>query len=187
MNPMNESILDEAVDCLKNGGIIAYPTEAVYGLGCDPQNKQAVSRLRTIKNRARNKGFILVASRWTQVAEWVQPMEPHLFEEILKSWSGPITWVFPAKATAPIDVCSADHSIAIRLTTHPIAFALCEHYQGAIISTSANRENEPPIRDAEVLQKEFLKEVDYFVRGPLGNFDRPSEIRDAITGRILRS
>ena len=186
MNPINKSILDEAADCLKKGGIIAYPTEAVYGLGCDPQNTEAISRLRDIKKRDKNKGFILIASRWTQVADWVQPIKSQLSEEIFKSWPGPVTWVFLATTTAPMDVCSPDHSIAIRLTAHPIARALCEHYQGAIISTSANRENESPIRDAGVLKKEFAQDIDYFVPGPLGSSDRPSKIRDAMTGKILR-
>jgi len=183
---LNFSNLDGAVRCLKRGGIIAYPTEAIYGLGCDPFNQAAVTRLRSIKNRSEEKGFILIASDWVQVCALVQPIDTDVLSRVLATWPGPITWIFPTAKTVPTWIRGAHDSIAIRVTAHPIAKALCAQYGGPIISTSANRENQEPIRDFEQLHKEFKKDIDLFVPGALGDAYRPSEMRNALTGEILR-
>jgi len=187
---MNENLSDsnitEAVDYLKKGRIIAYPTEAVYGLGCDPFNPTAVAHLRSIKNRSISKGFILIASEWQQISSWIKPINPEILDRMLQSWPGPITWVLPIVESFPRWLRGDDLSVAVRVTAHPIAHALCEAYQSPIVSTSANRESEIPIRDFQELKQEFEKEVDFFVPGALGGADRPSEIREALTGKILR-
>ncbi len=175
-----------AVKCLRAGGVIAYPTESVYGLGCDPMNSAAVQRLSVIKDRPEHKGFIIIAAGWTQVQTWVRPIEPRCLQPILQANSRPVTWIFPAMLTVPTSLCGPGHSIAIRFVTHPIMHALCEAYGGPIISTSANRHHESPIRDPIRLREVFQREVDVFVLGRLGSARRPSEIRDMMTGVICR-
>lgn len=175
------------VEALRQGKVIAYPTEAVYGLGCDPFNLHAVTQILSLKNRSIKKGFILIASEWKQVESFTKPLDPKIIAHVFSTWPGPITWIFPATNEVPYWVTGDHNTVAIRVTAHPLARLICRHFGGAIISTSANLEGQPPMRDLKMLRITFGKKIDVILEGTLGTSKRPSEIRDAISGAILRA
>lgn len=171
--------------CLRQGGVIAYPTETVYGLGCDPLNSRAVARLLKIKQRDVHKGLILIAANAMQLLPFVQDNK-HLLERLQPSIS-PITWLLPASSQAPEWITGGHDNIAVRITTHPLAAELCRAFGGAVVSTSANQSGLPPARNVWQVRRTFGKVLDDILSGQPGPFKKPSEIRDAITGRIIRS
>ncbi len=175
-----------AAKIVNEGGVIAYPTEAVYGLGCDPLNESAVARIAALKKRSLDKGFVVIASEWAQVSSWVAPLDEYLKHRVFSHWPGPINWIFPASDQAPALVCGEHSSIAIRLTSHPVARALCEAAGSALVSTSANLAGEPPFRNLDGLKRCFGVAIDAYVLGDLGGQESPCEIRDAVSGRSVR-
>jgi L-threonylcarbamoyladenylate synthase len=180
------SEIRKAVHCVREGKVIAYPTESVYGFGCDPHNAEAISQILRIKNRPLEKGFILVASDWQQVQSFVLPLESQLLSQIFASWPGPVTWLFPAKPEVPAWIRGNHNSIAIRVSAHPIVRALCEELNGPLISTSANRNGEDPARDYHTVQNLFGDKLGYVLQGEVGALERPTEIRDALTSKVIR-
>ncbi len=177
----------EAVKQLQIGGVIAYPTEAVYGLGCNPFNELAAKKILKLKKRPIEKGFIVIASNWEQLKPFITPVSNQQLEKVFSTWPGPFTWVFPAKDTVPVWVRGQHATIAVRITAHPIANQLCQSHGHAIISTSANVQGEPPIRNPQQLATVFGNEIDFVVTGALGQQKNPTEIRDVISGEKLRS
>ncbi len=171
---------------LRAGGVIAYPTEAVYGLGCDPLNREAVFRLLALKRRPLAKGLILIASSFEQLAPYLQPLSPELSRKTRESWPGPVTWLLPARPETPRWLTGIHTTLAVRVTDHPVAAALCETFGGAIVSTSANPSDRPPARTPLTVRRMFGAGVDLIVHGALGGLERPTEIRDAATGRVVR-
>jgi L-threonylcarbamoyladenylate synthase len=179
--------IETAARTLQKGGIIAYPTEAVYGLGCDPFNVDAVAHLLQLKQRSIKKGFILIAANWQQVTHLVEPIDPKALARVFTTWPGPVTWVFPATVEVPFWVRGDHKSIAIRISAHPIVHALCEQFGKPIISTSANLTGSPSIRDEKTIQMVFGDKIDFIVSGQVGPAQRPTTIRDAISGETLRA
>lgn len=181
-----EKNIKKAVAILKRGGIIAYPTEAVYGLGCDPFSERAVFRLLKLKHRSVGKGLILIASRWEQLENLVKPIAKKLLSKAQATWPGPVTWVFPATNIVPTWIRGAHDSVAVRVTNHHIAKALCEAYCGPIISTSANLEGQPVTQSSKEVSKQFPRGIDFIVSGKVGDLKSPTMIRDVLTGKVLR-
>lgn len=179
--------LQQAVKILQQGGIIAYPTEGVYGLGCDPFNETAVMQLCQIKQRSVEKSFILIAANWQQVKPLITPIPPTRLEIVKASWPGPVTWIFPASKKVPSWICGDQQTVAIRMTDHPIAFQLCQAFDGVIVSTSANIEGKSPLQDIQKVKAEFADKIDFILEGALGNLKCATEIRDALSGKIIRS
>ncbi len=175
-----------ARDVLRSGGVVAYPTEAVYGLGCDPQSWTAVDKLLRLKRRPVAKGLILVAASLEQLAPYIAPLSDEIAQRVLPTWPGPFTWLLPtAEHTAPW--LRGEHAtIAVRISDHPVVKALCEMFGGALVSTSANAAGRPPARNALTVQRVFGSELDYILHGPLGGLERPTSIRDARTCAVLR-
>ena len=176
----------QAVRVLRAGGLIAYPTEAVYGLGCDPYNGAAVMRLLALKRRPLEKGLILIASDFKQLVPFVAPLDDALRRRVFATWPGPATWLWPARRGTPAWLTGAHDSIAVRVTAHPVAAALCAAMHGALVSTSANPSARPPARSALAVQRRFGGRIDYLMPGAVGGLARPTEIRDARTGAIVR-
>ncbi len=172
---------------LRQGGVIAYPTEAVYGLGCDPLDPDAVQRLLTLKQRPADKGLILIASHWEQLTPYLLPLNTTQQRHIFNSWPGPHTWVLPCQPETPFWLRGRHDSLAVRITAHPVAAALCNAWGGALISTSANRNGRPPARSRLRVQQQFGDQLDYRLPGALGDLVRPTPIHDGVTGAILRS
>ncbi len=186
MSELNSWSLRYAVRTLRAGGIVAYPTEADYGLGCDPFNEHAVLRLLAIKGRAVDKGLILIAADHDQLEPLLLPCRDATLAPVLESWPGPSTWILPAHPRVPVWLTGGSGGIAVRVTAHPLAASLCRRFGGALISTSANRSGRPPARSALGARRALGSRVDYFLTGPTGGAARPSEIRDARDGRLLR-
>lgn len=186
MNKIDPKIIHQAAKILHQGGVIAYPTEAVFGFGCDPFNEDAITRILLLKQRSIKKGFILIASEWSQLESLTAPIDPKAFARVKASWPGPVTWVFPARPNVPFWIRGQHTTVAVRITQHPIASALCKKFGKAIVSTSANTEGSPPLRDAKVLKMTFGDKVDFIIPGKVGTSHRPTMIKDAISGEILR-
>lgn len=179
---INDSI-PRAITILKQGGIIAYPTEAVFGLGCDPLDEKAVLKLLALKKRDLKKGLILIAATWEQVRFFTKEIPPACLKNIEHI---PITWTFPANVHAPSWICGEHKTIALRLTNHALAKQLCLKFGGAIVSTSANIEGKIPARSKLDVLQQFPQGIDLIVDGATGECKNPSEIRDAMTGEIIR-
>lgn len=177
------------IQALQQGTIIAYPTEAVYGLGCDPLCEAAVLRLLTLKKRSITKGLILIAASLKQVMPYIDStaISSERMQQILASWPGPVTWVFPASDKVPSWIRGNHTTVAVRVTAHPIAKALCADFGRPIVSTSANTEGHPPARDAQTVAKIFPSGIEVIVSGEVGNLTKPTEIRDACSNLVLRT
>ncbi len=170
---------------MARGGVIAYPTEAVFGLGCDPWNGAAVCRILRLKRRSPAKGLILVAAELAQLEPFVYFPNQAILDRVLSTWPGPVTWVLPARSGVPKWLRGDYKSLAVRVTAHPIASALCAE-AGALVSTSANPSGCIPARCVQKVRAYFKNALDYIVPGEVGLEERPTEIRDGITGKILR-
>lgn len=184
-----DSTIAAAVAALRAGGVIAYPTEAVYGLGCDPLNQAAFERLFAIKQRPPTQGVLLVGADFDQVAPYIDlaVIPAAALQTIHASWPGPNTWVCPRGVDVPAWIAGNHAGIALRVTAHPLASALCRAFGGALVSTSANRHNAPPARDADAVRAAFGDELTYILAGATGGLDRPTPIHDALSGRIIRN
>lgn len=174
---------------LRTGAVLAYPTEAVWGLGCDPRNKAAVMRLLAIKQRDVGKGLILIAASIYQLQPFIDldALPPGRRDEVLASWPGPHTWIVPATAAAPRWITGDHDGIAVRVSAHPVVVALCNSFAGALVSTSANPAGAPAPRSRIEVEPGLGRAVDGIVAGETGGLQRPSDIRDARTGQVLRT
>jgi L-threonylcarbamoyladenylate synthase len=173
-----------AAEVLLGGGIIAYPTEGVFGLGCLPDDIVAVERLLDIKNRDAAKGLILIAANVDQLEGWVSLPDRSTLP--LPDPAHPVTWIVPPGPRVHPIIRGVHAGLAIRLTTNPIAAAICDAVASPVVSTSANLSGKPPARNRIVLRRQFGARVDYIVPGDCGPASGASEIRDLTTGKVLR-
>jgi len=173
-----------AAACLLRGGIIAYPTEGVFGLGCLPDDFAAVRRLLQVKQRDAAKGLILIASNPDQLAGWMSSADGLAIPE--PDPAHPVTWIVsPGPDVNPI-IRGDNNGVAVRITTHPVAAAICDAVGSPVVSTSANLSGRPAARNRIVLHRQFRHRVDYIVPGDCGSVSGPSEIRDLTSGKVLR-
>lgn len=179
--------IDQAAQCLRNGRVIAYPTEAVYGLGCDPSNEKAVRAILEMKSRPAAAGLILIADRLDRFEPYTSPLSPELRQRAMSAWPGPVTWLFPRADDVPDWLAGTHRTIALRLTAHPLCRSLCAAFEGAIVSTSANPGGEEPARTAERVMEYFGGALCGVLEGALGDQQQPSEIRDLASGRVVRA
>jgi L-threonylcarbamoyladenylate synthase len=177
--------IKKAADILLEGGVIAYPTEGVYGLGCIPQEADAVMRILAIKSRSLSAGLILISPNYALLEAWLQPSARELKAMQTKS-TQPITWVVTANPTTPDWLTGGRPTLAVRISTHPIVGALCAATASALVSTSANRAGRPAARSALRAHKSLGSSVDYVLSGSLGDTSGASEIRVAQDDRVLR-
>ncbi len=175
----------QAIRLLRRGGIVAHPTEAVYGLACDPLDLQAVRRLLSLKGRALEKGLILVAARYRQIAPFVAWSEGELPERVRSGWPGPRTWLLPAADAVPWWITGGADRVAVRVTAHPLTAELCRRFGGPLVSTSANRAGRPPARSALQVRLR-CPGTDLLLHGATAGLERPTPILDATTGEVLR-
>ena len=178
--------VDIAANVMRHGGVIAYPTEAVWGLGCDPFNRDAVLRLLRLKSRVPSKGLILVAGNVLQVSMLLATLPAAVREAINESWPGPVTWLLPEAGLVPDWITGEHQTVAVRVSAHPLVVALCESFGGPIVSTSANPSGRAPARNELRVRQYFGRKLDFVLPGRTGGSISPSSIRDAITGAILR-
>ncbi|KJZ14539.1 tRNA threonylcarbamoyladenosine biosynthesis protein RimN [Halomonas sp. S2151] len=182
----SDSSLVPVVDALRRGGVIAYPTEAVWGLGCDPDNEEALTRLLRLKRRDPAKGVILIAATIEQFAPWLEGLPADLHAPLVASWPGPNTWLVPDNGRTPSLVRGCHDKVALRVSDHPGVQALCRAFGGPLVSTSANRAGEAPAMSEADIRRIFGNELDAVVPGALGGNPRPSTIRDLLSRETLR-
>lgn len=181
--------VDAAAAFLHDGGVLAYPTEAVFGFGCDPHDQAAFERLFALKRRPPTQGVLLIAASFAQVERYIDltKVPEAVLTQVRDSWPGPHTWIFPRSLEVPAWVAGAHEGIALRITAHEPAAALCRAYGGALVSTSANPHGQPPARSLADLERYFGSALEGALDGPLGGLDRPTTIRDALTGAMIRA
>ena len=182
---MNKWHLWQAAHAVNSNGVIAYPTEAVFGLGCSPWNREALLKLVQLKRRKLDKGFIIIAANLVQLESLVNFDKVNSLQEILASWPGPVTWILPAREQVPSTLRGRNDGLAVRVSAHPLVQELCRTC-GPLVSTSANISNTRPARSQQQVRNYFQDKLNYILPGKLGSESRPSEIRHGSTGEILR-
>lgn len=169
---------------LKKGGVIAYPTESCYGLGCDPMNRRAVEKIFQLKGRGAAKGLILIAANRNQLRPFAtKTVIDEAWEKGM--WPGPVTWVIPASKTCPAWLTGGRSTVAVRITAHRAAAELCRQADTALVSTSANRSGGKPAKTWQQCQRLFGKRV-RVLKGRIGARKRPSTLIDLASGKVLR-
>ncbi|MEO7431478.1 MAG: Sua5/YciO/YrdC/YwlC family protein [Dokdonella sp.] len=181
--------LRAAVEALRAGGLVAYPTEAVWGIGCDPRSEEACRRLFALKRRPPTQGVLLIAADFDQLTSYIDftATPSAAVDRARATWPGPHTWIFPRSLHVPGWIAGSHAGIALRVTAHPSASALCRAFGAALVSTSANRHGEVPAMSASDVEQIFTNEVAAILNGDVGGLERPTTIRDAISGALVRS
>ena len=191
-----------AVRVLRAGGVVAYPTEGVFGVGCNPFDAVAVRRVLALKRRSAGRGLILIVTDFAQISEVAEPLTDEIADRVRAVAGWPTTWLLPSRQDAPgwltrmpghhrgsrfrIGPRARRRFVAVRITDHPTASALCAAFGHPIVSTSANLGGRPPARSSLGLSRSIRAAVDCVVPGRVGAACGPSEIRDAASGRVLR-
>ena len=171
---------------IREGAVIAYPAEGVWGLGCLPENAGAVARILALKGRSWDKGLILVAGEVSQIEAYLGGITATARQQLDETWPGPVTWLIPDEGVAPEWIRGKNQSVAIRVSSHPIIRAICAELGGPMVSTSANPAGKRPAKTPLRLRQYFPEGIDVIVPGNLGGLTGPTEIRELHTGRIER-
>ena len=177
--------LRQAVNTLNKGDVIAYPTEAVYGLGCDPWNASAVQKLLDIKQRTWQKGLIIIAADFDQLQDFIAPISTQELQLLESSWPGPTTWLLPKSNHCPAYLSGLHETIAIRVTAHKQTAELCRQFKGAITSTSANMTGMKPAKTIRQIRWNLIN-IGFVLPGQCVGSQQPTEIRELQTGKRLR-
>lgn len=172
---------------LHSKNVIAYPTESMFGLGCDPTSRKAVTKLLSLKKRSIKKGFILVASDFNQIKMYID--ESRLSKEQIKKlffyWPGPFTFLLPANSKAPSWITGQFNTVAVRISAHFEIIKLCNFFGKALISTSANITSQPPCMTPEEISESFGSDFP-LLYGKIGNEKNPSRIINIVNGNLIR-
>jgi len=182
------STIADAVIALAKGGVVAYPTEGVFGLGCDPDNGEAVQRLLAIKKRPQEKGLILIAASIEQLLPYIDlsSLSVQIKKDLVNSWPGPNTWVVPKSRKVTSWISGQFNSVAVRVSDHPLVQSLCQVYGKPITSTSANLSGQPSCTTYSEVVENLSHEVNVIIEGKVGSLGGSTSIRDAMTGHYLR-
>lgn len=175
-----------AAQHIASGRLIAYPTEAVYGIGCDPANPDAVKAVLKLKSRDQHKGFILIAAELAQLRPYIDVLSAGDQQTLNEAWPGPVTFVCKAKPDLPELLTGGRDTIAVRVSAHPVVVELCNACGHALISTSANISGRPALTNADAVAAEFGDEISGVVDGSLGELKTATPIFSLITGEQLR-
>lgn len=170
---------------LARGGLIAYPTESCYGLGCDPRQRGAVQRLLRLKGRPQRKGLILIAAHYRQLARYLKPLDATGQQRLRSDGAQAVSYLLPARPGCPRWLRGAHDTLAVRITAHHQAAALCNTLGMALVSTSANRSGDRPARSYADCRRRFGRAA-LVLPGRVGKRKQPSTIRDWASGKIVR-
>lgn len=180
--------IQQSVRALRQGGVIAYPTEAVWGLGCDPFDEQAVSHLLNIKRRPMHKGLVLIAGNLSQIDFLLEDLSDDEYVKVTANWPGPYTWILPDKHNRIPSWIKGNHSaVAVRVSDHLQVKSLTEAYGSLLVSTSANPAAHCPAKDILRVKTYFGEKLNYVLPGELGGLDQPTQIRDLKSDRLIRA
>ena len=178
--------ISEAATAIRSGGVVAYPTESCFGLGCDPLNTDAIARILLMKQRERAKGVILIADAFEKFSDYLLPINEVIMERLRESWPGPYTWLCPCKPEVSDWLRGEHDTLAVRVTGHATAKQLSALAEMAIVSTSANVATHPALKTTEQVIAEFGNLVDAIVDAPIGADQSPSTIAFAESGNVVR-
>ena len=177
----------KAVTLLRANGVIAYPTESCFGLGCNPKSASAVQRILKMKRRQQSMGVILVGGNLDHILPYLDNSAIPLLDKAMLTWPGPVTWILPAAKCVPHWITGQHQGLAVRISNHPGVKKLCHRFNGAIVSTSANPHGMPSARNSQQTAYYFGKKVDYILSGITSGNSRPSKIMNGETGLVLRN
>lgn len=187
MNYSASTSISIAANALKEGKIIAYPTEAVWGLGCDPWDEGAVKRLLALKTRPVEKGLILISGNIAHFSRLLADLDDKYQQKLDETWPGSFTWLVPHHNRIPQWISGQFDTVAIRVTAHPYVQAITSTFGGAIVSTSANPQGLEPARSKAQVANYFIGDEIYISEGEVGQANQPSEVRDLITNELIRA
>ncbi|MBI4531340.1 MAG: threonylcarbamoyl-AMP synthase [Candidatus Latescibacteria bacterium] len=180
----SKPVVGEAVRCLQAGGVLVYPTETVYGLGGDPFHKDVVERIRAIKEREENKGFLLLIPTMS-VLEGLVGEIPEVGQQLMERfWPGPLTFVLKGRSGLPSWLIGEDGTVALRVSSDPVVQAIVAMWGRPLISTSANRSGYPPALSVERLDPAIAGAVDLVIDGGCRSCPHPSTIVDVSSGGV---
>lgn len=178
-------LLKQAARICNDGGVIAYPTESVFGLGCDPLNQQAVYKILQLKNRSVDMGLILIASNIEQLLPFIKITSAQK-KQLIKKTITPVTWLVQSSNETPEWITGKHKKMAIRITQHPICKRLCGYTNYPLVSTSANPSGRKPAKNNLQVFSYFGNSIDFVLSGKTGRLKNPTEIRDLETNAIIR-
>jgi L-threonylcarbamoyladenylate synthase len=184
--PPGALALTAACHALAAGEVIACPTEAVWGLSCDPDDEAAVKHLLALKGRPVSKGLILVAHDMEQLQFLLEDLSRQQVDTLSATWPGPATWLVPHRGRVPGWICGDHDTVAVRVSDHPVVSALCAAWGGPLVSTSANPAGALPARQAYQVRRYFGDRLGYIMPGATGAAGRPTTIRHLLSGQIIR-
>lgn len=173
----------EAARVLRDGGVVAHPTESVYGLAVDPFSETALRRLFTVKGRPETNPVLVIISSPVQLAGLVDSLTPEAEALMARFWPGPLSLVLPRAKGIPDALTAGSELVCVRCSSHPMARALCDAFGGPITSTSANLSGQPP---ANTIAGAMLPGVDVGIHGGTLPPAAPSTIYNPATGQVLR-
>ncbi|WP_026348775.1 L-threonylcarbamoyladenylate synthase [Psychrobacter lutiphocae] len=197
---------EQAANWLHQGQLLAYPTESVWGIGCDAYNQAAVEQILAIKQRPADKGMIVVTDSAERIAPLLAGLTESRRQQVIDSWQShqlgegwvnkqAHTWLLPLPTKAPHSfptwVTGKHASIAVRVIQHPQIIQLCANMvsdtnpYGLIVSTSCNPSRQPPAKNFEQAYAYFGEQAGYLLGDTLG-YTLPSQIRDAVSGQVIR-
>lgn len=170
--------------CLRTGGVIAHATEGVWGLACDPANREALNRILAIKGREAAKGMLLIGASSDAFEHVLNGVAVDLRAQVEASWPGHVTWLLPGHMY-PRSIRGQHETVACRVPDHTQAREIAAAFGGPLVSTSLNRAGEPPALHFAQARKHFGAEVDFVVPGETSGYTGASTIID-LDGTVLR-
>jgi len=182
--------IEDAAAVIQDGGVVAYPTEYCFGLGCDPSRSGAIKRILRMKRRRASQGLIVVAAGLYQLRPWLLPTvfqsDSRLLVQPEATWPGPVTWLLPASRRTSRWVRGVHPNVAVRVSAHPTVVGLCQRASTAIISTSANWHGSRELRTTVDVRRRLGTQVDLILDGRCFGAAAPTALVDAVSGRVLR-
>ena len=162
-----QNMYHEAIQTLKSGGVLLYPSDTIWGLGCDVRNEQAINKILELKNRPASKGLIVLISKIEQLSEYVEQV-PDLAWDLVEFAEDPLTIIYPKGKNVSPSLLGSDGSIAIRLVKDEFCNGLIYRYQRGIVSTSANLSGEPSPVNFVGIASSIVEGVDQVLKNPKG-------------------
>lgn len=158
-----EEDIEHCLTTLADGGTILYPTDTIWGIGCDATNIRAIEKVYQIKKRPKNNPFIILVSSVAMLLKYADDV-PEMIFDFLENVKEPTTIIYPKSKNLPEEVCNIDGSIAIRVCNEPFCKSLISTFRKPIVSTSANISNEPSPKNFKEISNYIKNQVDYIVK-----------------------
>ncbi|MBN2744625.1 MAG: threonylcarbamoyl-AMP synthase [Marinilabiliaceae bacterium] len=171
--------IDNALDVLHKGGIILYPTDTIWGIGCDATNGDAVKRIYDLKRRIDSKSMLILLDNAARLASYVDTV-PDVAYDLIDLSDKPMTIIYDGAKNLAKNLIAEDGSVGIRITSEPFSKTLCQRFKKPIVSTSANISGEPSPRNFSEISEIIKKGVDYVV------MHRQNETKQATPSGIIK-